>query len=129
MVYTVPCDTTVQPDCLPLGEWAFVGLSDLQAGYNCFNSIAHYDRPDLMLKRIQVTYEFCVDAPGGTDEEALEIFRRQHALAIQDDRCGVVDGPVVTPVMSSLEFQENTLDEVPLGSLDYTLRERLARGE
>lgn len=82
-----------------------------------------------MLKRIQITYEFCVDAPNGGDEEALEIFRRQHALAIQDDRCGIVDGPVVSPVISSLEFQENTLDEVPLGSLDYTLRERLTRGE
>ena len=82
-----------------------------------------------MLKRVQVTYEFCIDAPTGSDEEALEIFHRQHTLAIEDERCGIVSGPVVSPVASSLEFEESTLDEVPLGALDYTLRERLERGE
>lgn len=82
-----------------------------------------------MLKRIQVTYEFCVDSPDGTDKAALEIFNSQHALAIEDERCGIVEGPIVAPVKSSLDFEESTLEEVPLGSFDFTLRERLERGE
>ncbi|ARM86322.1 hypothetical protein [Marinobacter salarius] len=79
-----------------------------------------------MLKRIQVTYEFCVDSE--TDEGALDVFNQQHTLAIDDERCGVVSGPTVSAVTSSHDFEEATLDEVPLGAMDYTLRERLERG-
>lgn len=79
------------------------------------------------LMRIEVTYEFCVDAPDAAS--ALEVFRNQHTMAIDDQRCGVVRGPEVTEVRSSLDFEETTLDEVPLGAFDETLRERLAKGE
>jgi len=82
-----------------------------------------------MLKRIQVTYEFCVDAGTDCEKQALDIFNQQHTLAIDDGRCGIVSGPTVMDVTSSLDFEESTLDEVPLGALDYTLRERLERGE
>ncbi|WP_143743897.1 hypothetical protein [Marinobacter sp. C18] len=82
-----------------------------------------------MLKRIQITYEFCVDTPTGSDEEAVEIFSPLHTGAIEDGRCGIVSGPIVSDVSSSLQFEETTLDEVPLGSFDYTLKERLERGE
>ena len=81
-----------------------------------------------MLKRVQITYEFCVDTPTGTDEEAVEIFTPMHTGAIDDGRCGIVSGPIVSDIRSSLDFEESTLDEVPLGSFDYTLKERLEHG-
>ena len=80
-----------------------------------------------MLKRIEITYEFCVDAE--TDDEALELFRQQHTIAIADERCGIVHGPIISNVTSSLNFEESTLNEVPLGAMDLTLKERLERGE
>jgi len=82
-----------------------------------------------MLKRVQITYEFCVDTPTGTDEEAVEIFTPVHTSAIDDGRCGIVSGPIVSDIRNSLGFEESTLDEVPLGSFDYTLKERLEYGE
>lgn len=87
----------------------------------------HRTKDIAMLKRVEIAYEFCVDAE--TDQEALDIFRQQHTLAIADERCGVVRGPSVSNIQSSLEFEESTLDEVPLGATDFTLRERLERGE
>lgn len=80
---------------------------------------------DMALVRIEVTYEFCVDAPD--KESALEVFHNQHTLAIDDHRCGVVHGPEVSAVQSSLDFEESTLDEVPLGAFDETLRERFSK--
>lgn len=82
-----------------------------------------------MLKRVQVTYEFCIDAPTGSDEEVMEIYRTQASLAISDERCGLVSGPTISTVTGPTNFQESTLDEVPLGAFDLTLRERLDRGE
>lgn len=82
-----------------------------------------------MLKRVQVTYEFAIDAPNGTDREVLEILAAQAAMAISDDRCGIVSGPIIETARSSTQFQESTLDEVPLGAFDHTLRERFELGE
>ena len=82
-----------------------------------------------MLKRVQITYEFCIDVPNGSNKEVLEIFNSMHTMAIDEDRCGIVSGPFVSDIKSSLDFEESTLEEVPLGSFDYTLRERLERGE
>lgn len=79
-----------------------------------------------MLVRLEVTYEFCIEAP--SESAALEIFRAQGAIAVSDERCGVVSGPTVSRATSDGDFREQTLDEVPLGAFDYTLRERLAQG-
>lgn len=80
-----------------------------------------------MLHRIEVTYEFCVDAPD--EATAMRIFQAQHTMAIDDERCGIVRGPCVAPMQNSRDFEESTLDEVPLGAFDDTLRERLIKGE
>lgn len=80
-----------------------------------------------MLVRVQVTYEFCIEAPDAAS--ARTVFDAQHVLAISDDRCGVVGSVQMERVDSSDQFQESTLDEVPLGAFDDTLRERLAKGD
>lgn len=80
-----------------------------------------------MLVRVQVTYEFCIDAPDAASARTL--FDAQHALAISDDRCGIVGDIQMERVNSSNQFEESTLEEVPIGAFDDTLRERLARGD
>lgn len=76
------------------------------------------------LFRLQVTYEFCIDAPD--IDAARKIFHREHTAAIEDDRCAIRGEIELVPVVDSSQFEESTLDEVPLNALDYTLRERLA---
>lgn len=80
-----------------------------------------------MLVRVQVTYEFCVDAP---DEASARIlFDAQHALAVSDERCGVVGAIDFSRAERSSQFEDATLDEVPIGAFDYTLRERFSRND
>ena len=76
------------------------------------------------LFRSQVTYEFCIDAPDM--EQAHKIFQREHTAAIEDDRCAIKGEVEMELVEDSTQFEEPTLDEVPLNALDHTLRERLA---
>jgi hypothetical protein len=77
------------------------------------------------LHRVQVTYEFCVDA--ADTQSTLDVFNREHTRAIDDRRCAVVGEVLVDGVASSAQFEEDTLDEVPLNALDDTLRERLMK--
>lgn len=79
------------------------------------------------LHRIQITYEFCVDAPD--TKAALDVFNREHTMAIDDKRCSVVGEISLDAVVTSTQFEEDTLDEVPLNALDDTLRERLMKDD
>jgi len=80
----------------------------------------------MSLHRIVVTHEFCVDAPN--EQDALSIFERDHAMAISDQRCAVVDGPTVSAVTTDDDLHDDTLNEVPLNAFDYTAQERINRG-
>jgi hypothetical protein len=75
------------------------------------------------LFRAQVTYEFCIDAPD--TDAAQRVFSREHTIAIEDGRCSAVGEVLLSGVNKSTDFEEATLDEVPLNALDHTLRERL----
>jgi hypothetical protein len=77
------------------------------------------------LYAVRMHHEFCVDAE--TEAEALEIVSREHAMAISDGRCGVMQQPSVAVVRQESDLCDDTLDEVPLNAFDFTARDRLIR--
>lgn len=79
----------------------------------------------MSLYRVAVEYEFCVDA--NSEQEALEVFSREHAMAISDGRCGLVGEPALSAVVSEAQLLDATLNEVPLNAFDFTARDRLER--